>query len=273
MVGRKGLVFIVAAGALAACLLGFFSAGAQAAAQITVTPNTGLTDGASVSVSVSGFSDGPGAFTECNNATGQPTIPVAGNDVPVSCTNPFNNLQNVAGGVFSGKVVVHTGVVGPPAQGNDSAGKSAAADAALYPCPPTAAQVAAGATCIIAFGNANKEQATANIAFAGAAATTSPTASGSATTAAPTTAAPTTAASAATTPTTAATQVLGNSVTNPAAGSPPPGQVATTGSGPLTWALAIAGLVALDLGWLTFSSTRSPRGVLWRRRREVVPKT
>src|SRR4029079_15837788 len=119
---------------------------------------------------ISGFADGAGAITQCNTATQQPTISVAGNDVPVSCSDPFKNLQPVAGGGFSGKpFVVHTGTVGPPAQGPDSAGTPAANDAAQFPCPPTAAQVAARAECIIAFGNANKEQAQAEITFAGGA--------------------------------------------------------------------------------------------------------
>ncbi len=49
----------------------------------------------------------------------------------------------------------------------DSTGGSPATDAAKFPCPPTAAQQAAGDTCVIAFGDASGDQATANISFAG----------------------------------------------------------------------------------------------------------
>jgi len=269
LVGRRGLRFGLLAGVLSAGLIIAATMAASAAPQITVTPNTGLTDGATVSVSASGFTDGAGAVTECSSAMPQPTIQVAGNDVPVSCTNPFNNLKNVAGGVFSGSFVVHTGTIGPPAQGVDSAGKNAADDAAQFPCPPSAAQAAAGAKCIIAFGNANKEQATADIAFqssGGVSQGVEVSVGGSTTTTV------TVAAATATTSTTVATQVLGNQVTQPA-GAPPPGEVARTGPGELTLALSIAGAALLDLGYLAHSSTRAPSRLLSRRRRrkEVVP--
>jgi hypothetical protein len=246
------------------------SVSVSAATSITVSPTTALADGATVTVGVSGFSDGAGAITECNTASPQPTIPVAANDVPVSCSDPLKNLQNVAGGGFNGKpFVVHTGTVGPPAQGTDSAGKPAADDAPQFPCPPTAAQAAAGAKCIIAFGNANKEQAQAEVAFASGGGVSQPlqiAVGGPATTGA------TIGAATATTSTTVATRVLGNQFTQPAAaGSPPPGEMARTGPGMLTIALALAGAVLLDLGYLTYSSTRARRGALWRRPKGVVP--
>lgn len=273
MVGRKGLSVLVGALAVSIGALVISTGAASATTSIAVSPSTGLSDGATVTVGVSGFTDGPGAITECNTATPQPTIQVAGNDVPVSCTNPFNSLQTVAGGGFTGKTfTVHTGTVGPPAQGTDSAGKPASQDAPQFPCPPTAAQAAAGAKCVIAFGNANKEQATADIAFASTGGSTTPTSSAPVTTGA--TAAPTTAATTApTTATTVATQVLGEQVTNQVPGSPPPGQMATTGSSWLTAALAVAGLALLDLGYLAWSSTRAPRRMLRRLRKGVVART
>ena len=61
-----------------------------------------------------------------------------------------------------------TGTVGPPTTGTDSSGGNAATDAAKYPCPPTPAQQAAGASCFIAFGDLAGDQATTPISFAGA---------------------------------------------------------------------------------------------------------
>jgi hypothetical protein len=135
---------------------------------ITVNPDAGLTDGQQVTVTGSGFSSGSaGGMAECNNTPGQPTMTVYGNSVPVGCTNPLSSLQATsASGGFSASFTVHSGTIGPPAQGTDSAGRSAAADAALYPCPPTPAQVAAGNTCGISYGDASGKQASANIAFA-----------------------------------------------------------------------------------------------------------
>jgi hypothetical protein len=268
---RKGPLYFVVASAVAAVTLAFGQLAASAAPSVTVTPSSGLTDGQSVKVSGAGFAGAIGGITECNTTTGQPTVAVAGQQIPVGCSNPLNAIQTLAGGAFTSKpFTVHSGVVGPPGPGTDSAGKDAAADAAAYPCPPTAAQAAGGAVCAIAFGTSGTDTGQQTITFQ-ASATLPTTGSTSATTGAPA-AAPTTAATAATTPTTVATQVLGNQVSNPA-GSPPPGQVASTGPGSLTMALAIAGLVALDLGYLTFSSTRASRGVLWRRRKGVVPET
>ncbi|MBV8161057.1 MAG: IPT/TIG domain-containing protein, partial [Acidimicrobiia bacterium] len=153
MVGRKGLSFLVAAGAVPAITILLFQAPAGAAPSVTVTPSSGLTNGQTVTVSGSGFSGSIGAVTECNTATGEPTVLVAGQQIPVSCSNPLTALQNLTGGAFSGKsFTVHSGTVGPPGTGTDSAGHDAAADAASYPCPPTAAQVAAGAACVIAYG-------------------------------------------------------------------------------------------------------------------------
>jgi len=273
--GRKSLLFVVAAAGLSGGVLAVSSTSVSAAPSITVAPSSGLTDGATVTVGVSGFTDGPGAVTQCNNATGQPTIQVAGNDVPVSCTDPFKNLQNVVGGGFNGKpFVVHTGTVGPPAQGTDSAGKPAADDAALYPCPPTAAQAAAGAKCILAFGNANKEAAQADIAFQSSGGGNSTVGQPVQVSVGGTT---TTGVTVATTSTTAPAQVLGTQITQPsaeaAAGAPPPGEVARTGPGDLTLALSVAGVALLDLGYLAHSSTRAPNRLLGRRRRRkgVVP--
>lgn len=136
-------------------------------ATISVTPSTGLTDGSVVSVSGSGFS-GAGAITQCSTAAGQPTISVAGNAVPVSCSNPLSKLVSFSGGALAAtSFTVHTGTVGPPSTGTDSAGHDAATDAALYPCPPTTAQQAAGATCTVTVGDSAADAASQVLGFAG----------------------------------------------------------------------------------------------------------
>jgi hypothetical protein len=148
---------------------------------LTVTPDSGLTDGQKVTVTGSGYSSGSaGGMAECNNTPGQPTVAVYGNAVPVGCTNPLQSLQATdSSGGFSTSFTVRTGTIGPPAQGNDSAGRSASADAAAYPCPPTAAQAAAGNTCGISYGDAQGHQASANVTFASSGAASSSSATSS----------------------------------------------------------------------------------------------
>jgi hypothetical protein len=240
------------------CLRGFAAVGvslavalalsdtAVAAPAITATPNQSLTDGATVTVSGSGYTPGPGAVLECNAAPGEPTIPVAGNQVPVGCSNPLSKLINAdaSGNVPSTPFTVKQGVVGPPATGTDSAGKDAAADAALYPCPPTAAQQAAGVTCVIALGDSAQHQATQPITFQSQVATTT-TAAGATTTAV-------------TNP-----PVVESATTTTAA--PASTAFARTGPSPLMLALAVGGLIVLDAGYLLFSSTRRPRPLFRRR--------
>jgi len=154
-----------------------FSGEAVATGTLQVTPNSGLSDGSSVSVSGSGFTAGSaGGVIECNNTAGQPTIQVVGNAVPVSCTNPLLALTTTdSSGALSATFTVHTGIVGPPATGTDSGGGGAATDAASYPCPPTAAQQGAGASCVLAFGDQAGDQATTPISFSGGTTTTTTT--------------------------------------------------------------------------------------------------
>src|SRR3954462_1355116 len=95
---------------------------------VAVSPNTGLTNGQTVSVSGSGFSPPAAPFNlaiviQCNNDPNQPTVVVqAGSPaVPVGCTNPFNALFtfNPDGSLPPTNFGVHTGTVGPPAAGTD----------------------------------------------------------------------------------------------------------------------------------------------------------
>jgi hypothetical protein len=115
--------------------------------------------GETVQVAASGLSVGNGGLAtviECNSAAGQPTIPYAGHAIPVSCTaiTKTTLINLTSNSLPAQSFTIVQGVTGPPAVGTDSAGHSATTDAANYPCPPTAAQVAAGATCAIAVGTA-----------------------------------------------------------------------------------------------------------------------
>jgi hypothetical protein len=111
-----------------------------------------------------GFTPGVGSLIQCSDDPQQPTVSALGNDVPVSCSDPLLLLvtADANGDLPPTEVVVQTGTVGPPAAGTDGTG--AAAD---YPCPPTAAQIDAGVSCVIAYGNLAGERATAKISFAG----------------------------------------------------------------------------------------------------------
>lgn len=141
---------------------------ALAAGTLVVSPSTNLTNGQTVTVSGSGFAhNSTGAILECNSDTGQPTVVVAGNPVPVSCTNPLSAITTTdkSGNLAAKTFTVHTGTVGPPTTGTDSSGGSATTDAAKYPCPPTAAQIAAGDACVITFGDAANDDVSQNISF------------------------------------------------------------------------------------------------------------
>ena len=153
----------------------FISAPASASPTITVTPSSGLANGQTVSVSGAGFDAGStGAVLECNNDPDQPTITVLGNSIPVSCTNPLSNLHSTdgSGNLPAASFSISTGVTGPPGTGTDSGGGSAATDAARYPCPPTPAQVSAGDSCVISFGDQSGAQAHTAISFSGGTTTT-----------------------------------------------------------------------------------------------------
>jgi len=162
-----------------------FAPSVWAAGVLNVSPSTNLVNGQNVDVSGSGLAvKSTGSILECNNDPSQPTIQVAGSPVPVSCTNPLLNIVTTtnSGTLPSTAFSVHTGTVGPPASGTDSSGTSSAISAALYPCPPTAAQIAAGYTCGITFGDANGDDLVENIAFANQSVPSSTTTSPSSTT-------------------------------------------------------------------------------------------
>ncbi|HTZ09180.1 MAG TPA: hypothetical protein VMB72_08910 [Acidimicrobiales bacterium] len=210
--------FVVAGGVLVGTSLSAF-----AAASITVSPDTGLTNGQTVTIMGSGFSKSSiGNVLECNGDASQPTAalpsPVS-QSVPVSCT-PISLSKLVvtsSTGAVSTTFAVVQGTTGPPCgtstsatkcPAKDSAGNSPSSDAAKYPCPPTPAQQAAGVTCTLSYGDEAGDTATATILFAGETAPTSTTtssASSSTTSTAPASTTTVTPSSTTTAPTTTTT--------------------------------------------------------------------
>ena len=196
------------------------------AATLTLTPGTCLNGGTSIAVTGSGFDPGKlGTFVQCNNAAGQPTValPAPINEtLNVSCTGIVISkaITVPASGDISATYIAIAGQTGPPCgtgffpatcPATDSSGGAPATDAANYPCPPTAAQLAAGASCTLAFGDEGGAAVTVPISYVmdattggggGGGTTTATTApatssstAGSGTTGAAAAAAPTTAAS------------------------------------------------------------------------------
>lgn len=133
-------------------------------ATVTVSQATCLTSGTVVTVTGSGFTPGhPGGITQCSSAPGQPTVPLVGNPIPVSCSSPINALQVVSpSGTISSTFTVYEGTVGPPASGTDSAGNAASLDAEKYPCPT---DVTTGVGCTIGYGDTPTEAVTVPITF------------------------------------------------------------------------------------------------------------
>jgi len=126
-----------------------------------------------VTVTASGFTaKSSGLLTECSTATPagggqQPTVTTSftgSTPIPVSCTTGTPQKTNKKGG-FSLFFTIQPGS-GPPELGvPDSAGNDPSVDAPNYPCPPTAAQQAAGATCVVAYYDAAGETGSQAIDF------------------------------------------------------------------------------------------------------------
>jgi hypothetical protein len=239
---------------------------------LTVTPSTGLKAGDVVQVSGSGFTpNSTGAILECNSDTHQPTISFLGNNVPVSCTSPLNKIVSTdgSGNVPTTSFTIVVGTTGPPTTGTDSSGHDATADAANFPCPPTAAQIAAGDTCIIAFGDQAMDMATMAIMFAGGGSTTTTSPPTIPSTTPPTIPGSRTvtqgvgvvvSSSTTTTPTTRTTSPAPTTSTAPPTTSAAAkGALARTGADATALWAVVAGFVLLDLGYLALSITRRPR--------------
>jgi hypothetical protein len=215
-------------------------------ATLTVDPATCLTAGMSVNVTGTGFTPkATGAVAECSLAAGQPTVSLAGNNIPVSCSTLTNGLETVTpAGDVSAKFTVIVGTTGPPVAGlNDSSGGPAATDAAKYQCPsdPTT-----GTGCDIQFGDGATQNVQVPVTFVpNNPGTTTPTqsASGGGST--------TSAAKGST------TKATSGSATKTSAGS-----LAFTGTGSgLRW-LGTGGLILLALGGLLLALSDEPRSVL-----------
>ena len=165
--GACALVIEDAAGERAQAAIGI--SGPPPVPSLAVFPAGGLAGGSTVGVEAWNLTAGsPGGVLECNDAPGQPTIGVSGVSAPVGCTNPFNGhlVTPSPDGTVSASFTIRVGIIGPVADGVDSAGRSAASDAAGYPCPPTAAQQAAGVTCQMVVGDLAADAARQPIAFA-----------------------------------------------------------------------------------------------------------
>jgi hypothetical protein len=122
----------------------------HAPVSLAVRPHADVTSGKVVTVSASGLPHGrTGWILECSSAHGQPTVKLAGVPLSVSCSAPKVVHFNAEGQLSLVKVRIRSGRVGPPVHGTDSLGKSAATAAKDYPCPPTASQVSAGASCYV----------------------------------------------------------------------------------------------------------------------------
>ncbi len=244
-------------------IIGVASAASAAAGKTvtpTITPDTGLSNGATVTMTASGLTPASiGNIIECNSDAKQPTVHdggVVNSDIPVSCTGPsFSKLVTVtAGGTISGTFTVVQGTNGPPCgpppnvvtcPATDSGGGSPTTDAALYPCPPTPAQQAIGDVCTLSYGDEANDAASGNILFGSEAPPgTTPT------TAAPVATTPTTKA-----PTTTVAPVTGaaGGTTTPAPAVTTPTALASTGPGPAVGWLAAVGGVLLLLGLLVMS--------------------
>ena len=250
---------------------------AYAAATATATPDTGITAGQTVKLTGSGFvKNSPGTIFECNSDPNQPTVALAApvsTSISVGCSPPsYAFLTSTSStGTLSASWKVLGGTIGPPCgppqdldtcPSTDSAGKSPAADAALYPCPPTPAQQAIGDVCYINFGDQGNDNVTINILFAGESGSTTTT-----TTTAPASTTTTAAGGGGATTTTAASNSgasggsgssgssgtsgsSGSSASSGGATASASGNLATTGPGPSLWWTFLAGLVLLNAGVL-----------------------
>jgi hypothetical protein len=200
----------------------------------TVDPGTCLVNGTVVTVKATGLTSGStGSVLECNSDKSQATMTVLGAKIPVSCSNALAKIFSTGSGSYTTTFAVVEGTVGPPATGNDSSGKSGAADAALYPCPPTAPEVSKGDDCVIAVGDLAGDQVPVPIPFNTAKGAKSP----------PTTA--TTGSSSATTSGGATATTISSSSTSASSSS-----LAFTGPGPGLWWLGFVGVLLMLLGGL-----------------------
>jgi len=206
-----------------------------------------------------------GTFLQCNNDLNQPYITILGNKIPVGCTGALAQTFNPnAQGTASTTLNAIEGTVGPSGTGTlpctaggaavcDSAGNPPNVDAAKYPCPPTAAQLALSPpdSCVFAIGDVGGDRIVVPIAFNLLLPVVAPVV--------PTTVAP-------------GTSPGGGATTTPAATKASSGSLAFTGSGPGLWWLALVGMILIVFGGVLLAVVDQPRRllrlVLHRARRE-----
>ncbi|MGH9017219.1 MAG: hypothetical protein ACRDY1_05680 [Acidimicrobiales bacterium] len=211
-----------------------------ASATLTVTPATCLVGGETVQITGTGLAAGSeGTLLECNSDSSQPTLSLAGQTIPISCTSLDVVETTASGGLTAqqGTFQIVTGTTGPPLAGTDSSGGNDATDAVNYPCPPTTAQVAAGDTCEIVLRDGSGDDLVVPISFNPGGAGTSSTASKT---------------QAATTPTATASSTKASS-----------GSLAFTGAGPLLWMVGLLGLVLVLVGASLTLLSDDRRRMLW----------
>jgi hypothetical protein len=225
--------------------------------QLSSGPNatlnyTGVTVNGS-DATFTGLTLGSGSGTLKTSAivsTGQPYVVYLANAIPVSCTAVKTFTTAGDGSIppnFQAFSIVQ-GTTGPPctpAVGctTDSDGNDPATDAAKFPCPPTAAQIAAGVGCVIALGDVGAagagggDKVPVPIVFLAGGVPHAPT----------------------TTVPTAATAAPATAATSAAASS---GTLAFTGPGPGLWALSISGLALIVAGGVLLVVVDAPRRLL-----------
>jgi hypothetical protein len=178
----------------------------------------------------------------------------------VSCTAISLSalVATSATGALSTTFKVVQGTVGPPCgpppalltcPATDSGGMSPTADAALYPCPPTAAQQAIGDVCTLTYGDSAGDSGMATILFG---AETPPAAT--TTTGAPP---PTTATTKAPAPVTTVAPVTAATSAAPAAAAT--GTLASTGPGRGVGWLGVIGGALILLGLVLLVLRAAPR--------------
>lgn len=159
------VLFLVAGGLVAT--IGLAAASGRS---LTVSPSDNLQSSQPVAVTGTGFTHRSlGAVLECNLTQGEPlysfTFHGVPQTVPVGCTRPKRTRTSASGVLGPLSLDVVTGTLGAADAGTDSAGNPASVDSALYPCPPTTAQIAAGASCVIEFRDNRGQVATTPVSF------------------------------------------------------------------------------------------------------------
>jgi len=261
--------------------LGIGSAPARAATVrvggtvVQVSSTTGLINQQTVWVTGTGFAPGTaGRIVECNLDTGQPTVTLGPDRLPVGCTAPGASTFSVAadGTVDVRYFRISTGNLGALQSGLDSNGTSAAADAAAYPCPPTPAQQAAGISCGITVSDGGGNAVTVPISLIGPGTPASggysfPPPVYQTVTLPPTSTPPPLPDPVPPPAATSVTQGVVATVGAPAATSSlpytgAPSTLAYTGAGRGLWLIGAAGVVLLFLGYLLLTIYRRPRQLL-----------